>query len=162
VNGTRAVDGKAGTVVDARPTPPGPILIVCPPMTVVSGVDPEPIGYVVPLITASVASTDMTRPPMVVTENEGVASEPSGPTVVLGKTTPAGPMVSTWPLIWVVIGTAPGPIVKVWPPIITSCWPNVNTTPPTVMVDMAAGLPAVAGVVTAATGTAMVVPGAMT
>ena len=92
------------TVVLAKPTPLGPKLTVCPPITVVVGNAPLPIAYVVPLTTASVTPTEKVRPPAVTWDNAATG------TVVLAKPTPPGPKLTVWSPIIVVIGEAAPPI----------------------------------------------------
>ncbi len=65
--------GGSPTVVVARPTPLGPMLMVWPLMTVVIGALPGPIVNVWPAITASDAATEKVNPPAVTVEKVGSA-----------------------------------------------------------------------------------------
>lgn len=66
------VGGLVGRmVVELKPIPLGPILIVALPMTSVVGIAPEPIGYVFPLMITSVGSTVIAIPSTVVTVADG-------------------------------------------------------------------------------------------
>jgi len=100
------------TVVEpATATPLGPMLTVLPPMTVVVAGAPEPMRYVVPLMTACVLPTEKVRPAAVTPERAGAGVLPlAGFTVVEGPATPLGPRLMVWPLTTTDVGFAPEPM----------------------------------------------------
>lgn len=107
------VDVTGATVVEpATPTPLGPMLIVFPPMTVVTGVAPLPILYVVPLMTACVPPTEKVSPAAVTPDNTGAAALPpaTGLRVVEGPATPFGPRLMVWPFTTTDVGCALDPM----------------------------------------------------
>jgi hypothetical protein len=90
-------------VVEAKPTPPGPMLIVSPLTTIVVGVAEGPIENVVPEITTSDAPTPTFMSPT------AVEAKPEPIKVVEAKPTPSGPMLIVSPLTTTVVGVAEGP-----------------------------------------------------
>jgi hypothetical protein len=97
-------------VVPARPIPPGPTEIVCPPITVVRGTDSGLKVNVEPPMIAS----EEPEPAVVNTIFEGFGGDVgsrAGWTVVLPIPIPPGPMEIVFPLTTVVVGLAPGPIL---------------------------------------------------
>lgn len=54
---------------------------------------------------------------------------------MVAKPTPLGPMLMVWPLMTVVIGELPGPMVNVFPPITAADAPTANVSPPAVTVE---------------------------
>lgn len=54
---------------------------------------------------------------------------------MVAKPTPLGPMLMVWPLMTVVIGELPGPMVKVFPSITAADGPTENVSPPAVTVE---------------------------
>ena len=122
-------------VVELKPIPLGPILIVALPMTSVVGVAPEPMGYVVPLMITSVGSTVIAIPSTVVTVADGPGVLVGRLAVVPAMPIPLGPMVTTCPLMLVVIGTEPAPIRYVFPPITASEGERENVKSPRVTTE---------------------------
>jgi len=125
-------------VVVGRPTPPGPIEMVFPLTTVVSVEAPLPILYVVPFKIASVLSIEKVNPPTVTTVKFG-----SGAIVVVPRPTPLLPSeIVLLPTI-ILVGFAPGPIVKVDPEMTAKLGPTVNVRPCAVMTSGAIGAPVI-------------------
>jgi hypothetical protein len=105
----------AGMVVEANPTPLGPILMVSPSTTIVVGVAEGPILYVVPEITTwDVPTPKVTSPTVVV-----VKPDPDPIKVVEAKPTPPGPMLIVSPFTTMVVGDAEGPMLYVVPEMTT-------------------------------------------
>lgn len=124
--------GKAA-VVPAMPIPLGPMVKVSPFITVVMGTDPGLIVKVLPLIIASEGERENVKSPSVTTEKSD--GEDGSATVVVARPTPLGPMLTVWPLMTVVIGELPGPIVNVCPPITASEAATEKVKPPAVTVE---------------------------
>lgn len=145
-----------GMVVLCVPMPLGPREIVCPPITTVVGVVPgERVKVWVPIITVEPISVRGTLP---IVRTCVVGADPAGWIVVLGKPTPPGPTEIVWPLMTVVVGAAPGPMLNVELPIMATEDPTATVTPfTTVGVGMPAGADVTSGV-----GRSIVVPGAIT
>lgn len=91
-------------VMDANPTPPGPMLMVCPFTTIVVGVADGPILYVEPEIKTCEAPKPTFTPPTAVL----VKAKPVR--VVEAKPTPAEPIRIVCPFTMIVVGFAEGPI----------------------------------------------------
>jgi hypothetical protein len=92
-------------VVEAKPRPLGPMLMVWPSMTMVVGVAEGPMLYVVPEMTTwDAPMAKVTAPTAVV-----VRLEPW--MVVDAKPTPPGPMLMVWPFTTIVVGIAEGPML---------------------------------------------------
>ncbi len=125
-------------MVEGKPTPPGPILMVSLPITIVVGMAPMPIGYVVPLMITSVGSTVNVNPSAVIVERDWLPA----PVLVglMAAVVPAmmissGPMVTISPLTIVVRGTEPGPMRYVWPLITASEGEMENVKSPSVTTE---------------------------
>lgn len=121
--------GRA-TVVVASPMPFGPMLIVCPFITVVVEGVLGPMINVWPAMTAADGPTEKVKLPAVTVEKDWGKA-----TVVVAKPTPLGPMLMVWPLMTVVIGELPGPMVKVLPSMTAADGPIENVSPPAVTVE---------------------------
>ena len=92
-------------VVEAKPRPLGPTLMVWPSMTMVVGVADGPMLYVVPdMTTWEAPMAKVTSPTAVV-----VRLEPW--MVVDANPTPPGPMLMVWPFTTIVVGIAEGPML---------------------------------------------------
>lgn len=107
-------------MVEGNPIPPGPRLMVSVPTTMVVGVAPIPIGYVVPLMITSVGSTENVNPSTVTADGVEAPNSVGKAAVVPAMPIPLGPIVNVSPSMTVVIGTDPGPIVNVLPSITAS------------------------------------------
>jgi hypothetical protein len=112
-------------VVEAKPRPLGPMLMVWPSMTMVVGVADGPMLYVVPDMTTWEAPMAKVTPPTAVV----VGLEPW--MVVDANPTPPGPMLMVCPFTTIVVGVADGPMLYVEPDITTCEAPKPTLTPPT-------------------------------
>ena len=97
------------------------------------GTDPGLIVKVLPFITASEGERENVKSPSVTTENPD--GEEGSATVVVARPIPFGPTLMVWPLITVVIGELPGPIVNVCPPMTASEAATAKVRPPAVTVE---------------------------
>ncbi len=122
-------DADPTMVVEAKPTPLGPMLMVSP-STMVVGLAEGPILYVVPEITTSEAPTPTVRSPTAVV----VKLDPDPIRVVEAKPTPLGPMLMVSPSTTTVVGLAEGPILYVVPEITTWEAPTPTVRSPTAVV----------------------------
>ena len=123
----------SGIVVVARPIPLGPIVIVCPLRTVVSGVLPGVIRKVLPSITASDGDNENVSP-AAVTILVGWELALGNRIVVDANPIPCGPMLIVCPLRTVVIGVLPGVILNVLPSMTASDGFNENVSPAAVTI----------------------------
>lgn len=99
-------------------------------MTIVGDVASDPIGYVVPLMIASIGLIENVRPLAVTTDSCTSVAGPGTGIMVVARPTPFGPRLTVCPLTMVVVGdVAPDPMRYVVPLITASAGFTVKVRP---------------------------------